>query len=87
MTTKTTPVTSEIERPRKAATYVAGSHTARVHAEHEERRTELLARDEILAGEIERREAERHDIGEALRLMSDPGVSVKNVLPFEAAAE
>jgi hypothetical protein len=81
MTTKT--ATSEIERPRKAA-YVAGTHTNRVKAEHEERRTELLARDEILAGEIERRQAEREDIGEALRLMSDPGT---NVVPLRQAGE
>lgn len=74
MTIKAKTVEAAVPAPRqtKAATYVAGSHAARVRAEHDERRTELLARDEILAGEIERREAERHDINEALQLMSQP---------------
>ncbi len=73
-------------RVSPAQTYVAGSHAARVRAEHDARRTELLARDEILAAEIETREAERHDINEALRLMSHPG-DVENVVPLRGAAE
>ena len=72
-------------KPTKPASYVKGSHTARVRSEHDERRTELLARDEILAGEIQRREDERHDIGEALRLMSDPGEA--NIVPLRQAGE
>lgn len=58
--------------PARAAAYVKGSHSARVRAEHDERRTELLARDEVLAAEIEVRQNERHDINEALGLMSAP---------------
>lgn len=70
----------------KSDTYVAGSHAARVRAEHDERRTALLARDEILAGEIERRETERHDISEALALMSEPA-TLANVVPLKVAGE
>ena len=59
-------------RTAKAQTYVPGSHSARIRTEHDERRTELLARDEVLAAEISIRETERHDISEALRLTSEP---------------
>lgn len=73
-------------RPSRPRTYVAGAHTASIKAEHDQRRTELLARDEVLAAEIEAREAERHDISEALRLMSDPGPA-KNVEPIRQPVE
>lgn len=86
-TAKTTEVTTPATKPSKPASYVKGSHTARVRSEHDERRTELLARDEILAGEIERRHAEREDIGEALRLMSDPGDAKANIVPLRQAGE
>ena len=89
MTTKApqNPAAAQVQQNTRAIAsgkYVAGSHAARVRAEHDERRTELLARDEILAGEIERREAERHDITEALRLMSDPGEAGANIVSFAA---
>lgn len=87
MTAKTAEVTTPVTKPAKPAAYVKGSHAARVRAEHDERRTELLARDEILAGEIERREAERHDINEALRLMSEPAPAAHaNVVSINAPA-
>jgi hypothetical protein len=57
----------------KTETYAPGSHTGAVRALHDARRTELLARDEILSAEIEAAQAERDDISEALRLMSQPG--------------
>ena len=84
----TTKPENEVTFPSKAASYVAGSHAARVRTEHNERRTELLARDEILAGEIERREQERHDISEALALMSEPApTSAASSLLSEAQAD
>lgn len=74
-------------RPSRNRTYVAGSHTASIKAEHDQRRTELLARDEVLASEIKTREDERHDISEALRLMSDPGPAKANVEPIRQPIE
>ncbi|MFC3706063.1 hypothetical protein ACFOOL_15020 [Devosia honganensis] len=56
----------------KAETYSPGAHTGAVRALHDARRTELLARDEVLASEIAAAQAERDDINEALRLMSPP---------------
>ena len=85
MTAKPVDTAAPIAKP-KPSSYVKGSHTARVRTEHDERRTELLARDEILAGEIQRREDERHDIGEALRLMSDHGMP-SNIVPITSAAQ
>jgi hypothetical protein len=87
MATKSDETIAPAAKPTKAETYVNGSHAARVRAEHDERRTALLARDEVLAGEIQRREEERHDIGEALRLMSDPGAPAKVVVPLRQAGE
>lgn len=78
----------EIERPApKGAAYVKGTHASRVRSEHDERRTELLARDEILAGEIQRRQDERDDINEALRLLSDPGTANAKVVAIRQAGE
>lgn len=68
----------------KAETYSPGSHTGAVRALHDARRTELLARDEILSAEIAAAQAERDDISEALRLMSQPG---EVVVALKAAAE
>lgn len=62
--------------PTASRGYVAGSHTALVRAEHDKRRVELLARDEVLSHEIEARQAERDDINEALRLLSEPASNV-----------
>lgn len=74
-------------RPTKAATYVPGSHSARIRTEHDERRTELLARDEVLAAEIAIRETERHDISEVLRLTSEPAAQQgANVAQFPQSA-
>ena len=84
--TATKPAEMHAAPKPKPASYVKGSHTASVRADHDERRTALLARDEVLAGEIERRQDERHDISEALRLMSDPGEAA-NVVPLRAAGE
>jgi hypothetical protein len=56
----------------KAHTYAPGSHTSSIRALHDARRTELLARDEVLAAEIEALTAERHDINAALQIMSSP---------------
>lgn len=67
----------------KTETYAPGSHTNSIRALHDARRTELLARDEVLAAEIEALETERHDINEALKLMSGP---VSNVVDLQAAA-
>lgn len=60
----------------KANTYAPGSHTAAIRAQHDAARTELLARDEVLAAEIEALTNGRHDINEALGLMSVPKASV-----------
>lgn len=68
----------------KTETYAPGSHTGAVRALHDARRTELLARDEILSSEIEAAQAERDDISEALRLMSQPG---ETVVALQKAAE
>lgn len=83
MTAKPIEITAPVVKPAKAIAYVKGSHTASVRVDHDERRTALLARDEVLAGEIQRRQGERDDINEALRLLSHPG-EVSVVLP-EAA--
>lgn len=56
----------------KVETYSPGSHTGAVRALHDQRRTELLARDEVLASEIAAAQAERDDINDALMLMSPP---------------
>ena len=80
--TGTEPTT--ITKPAKAPVYVKGSHTAAVRVDHDERRTALLARDEVLDGEIRRRQEERDDINEALRLLSDPGA---NVVHLTSAAQ
>lgn len=84
MTAKTD--TTEVSAPRagRAAAYVAGSHTAGILAEHDAKRTELLARDEVLAAEIDVRQNERHDINDALGLMSQPGVATTNVVAMAA---
>lgn len=70
--TQATEPTASVVKAAKPA-YVKGSHTASVIVDHEERRTALLARDEVLDGEIRRRQEERDDINEALRLLSHPG--------------
>ncbi len=57
-------------------TYAPGSHTNSIRALHDARRTELLARDEVLAAEISALEAERHDISDALSIMSSPASNV-----------
>ncbi|WP_375597595.1 hypothetical protein [Devosia sp. Naph2] len=67
----------------KTETYSPGAHTGAVRALHDARRTELLARDEILASEIAAAQAERDDINEALKLMSGPAA---NVVDLKAAA-
>lgn len=87
MTPKTTP--AEAVTPAKSTTYVKGSHTASVRADHDERRTALLARDEVLDGEIRRRQEERDDINEALRLTSEPAqvAAYANVVSINSAAE
>lgn len=63
----------------KTETYSPGSHTGAVRALHDARRTELLARDEILSAEIDAAQAERADISEALRLMSQPAETISAV--------
>lgn len=63
----------------KTETYSPGSHTGAVRALHDQRRTELLARDEVLSAEIDAAQAERDDISEALRLMSKPAEVVAAV--------
>lgn len=60
----------------KTEAYSPGSHTGAVRALHDLRRTELLARDDVLASEIAAAQAERDDISEALRLMSQPAETV-----------
>ncbi len=67
----------------KTAMYSPGAHTGAVRALHDAQRTELLARDEILAAEIAAAQAERDDISEALLLMSKPA----DVVPLKSAAE
>lgn len=85
---KPTPINQtageQIAAPRqtKAATYVAGSHSARVRAEHDERRTELLALRDVLEGQRSALVDQIEDIGEALMLLSDPGT---NVVSLKAA--
>lgn len=79
------PSTYGMNAPAQPAAYVKGSHTASIRVDHDERRTALLARDEVLDGEIRRRQEERDDINEALRLLSDPGAS--NVVPLTSAAQ
>lgn len=78
----------KIEKPKAAQPasrgYVAGSHAALVRAEHDKRRVELLARDEVLSHEIDAKQAERDDINEALRLLSEPA---SNVVKMERAAQ
>lgn len=68
----------------KTETYAPGSHTGAVRALHDQRRTELLARDEVLASEIAGAQAERDDISEALRLMSQPA---ETIVALQKAAE
>lgn len=68
----------------KTEPYAPGSHTGAVRALHDARRTELLARDEILSSEIDAAQAERDDISEALRLMSQPA---ETVVALQKAAE
>ena len=54
------------------AGYAPGGHSAAVRAQHDELRIALLARDEVLAAEIEARQRERDDISEALAMCSEP---------------
>lgn len=86
--TKPSEAAQTTPKPNKPATYVKGSHTAGVKADHDERRVAMLARDEVLAGEIQRRQDERDDINEALRLLSDPGEARNpNIVPLRQAGE
>ena len=71
--TKSAETAASVVKAASKPAYVKGSHTASVVVDHEERRTALLARDEVLDGEIRRRQEERDDINEALRLLSHPG--------------
>ena len=70
------PVEAPVQRTPKTQTYVPGSHTSRVRAEHDARRVELLARDDVLASNIAALQAERDDIHEALQIMSSPAANV-----------
>jgi hypothetical protein len=68
----------------KPASYVKGSHTARVRTEQDERRVELLALRDVLEAQRVALVDQIEDIGSALGLLSDPGA---NVVPLRQAGE
>lgn len=59
-------------KPAKAVSYVQGSHAARVRAEQDERRVELLALHDVLSAQREALDGQIADIGDALALLSPP---------------
>lgn len=70
----------------KPASYVKGSHTARVRSEQDERRVELLALRDVLEAQRVALVDQIEDIGSALSLLSDPGQPV-NVVPLRQAGQ
>ena len=77
--------TTITERPNKPVQgYVKGCHTALVRAEHDERRTELLALRDVLEGQRVGLVDQIEDIGTALMLLSEPGA---DVVPIRQAAQ
>jgi hypothetical protein len=77
------PGTEATSTARKLATYVKGSHTARVRTEQDERRVELLALRDVLEAQRMALVDQIEDIGSALSLLSDPGA---NVVPLRQQA-
>ena len=76
MTTKPAEVAAPVVKQAKPATYVKGSHTARVRTEQDERRVELLALRDVLEAQRMALVDQIEDIGSALGLLSDPGSNV-----------
>jgi hypothetical protein len=83
MTTKPAEISAPVVKPAKPATYVKGSHTARVRTEQDERRVELLALRDVLEAQRVALVDQIEDIGSALSLLSDPGA---NVVPLRQQA-
>ena len=84
MTAKTD--TTEVSAPRAgraAQSYVQGSHAARVKAEQDERRVELLALNDVLCAQRDALDGQIADIGQALMLLS-PGAAAGNVVSMAA---
>lgn len=74
-------------RPAKGPSYVKGSHAARVRAEQDERRVELLALHDVLSAQRDGLNDQLEDINEALRLLSeDAPVPKTDRSPIEMAA-
>lgn len=88
MTTKPAEATPA-PKPVKAQTYVKGSHAARVRAEHDERRTDLLALRDVLCAQRDALNDQIEDIGNALTLLSEPAPAAAhaNVVSINSAAE
>jgi len=88
-TRKPSPANETAPSPRpqtKAPAYVKGSHTARVKAEQDERRVELLALHDVLNAQRDALNDQLADIGDALALLSRPDDLQKpNIVPLQAA--
>lgn len=85
-TRKPSPAKETAPAPKpqaKPQTYVKGSHAARVKAEQDERRVELLALHDVLSAQRDALNDQIADIGEALALLSDP--SKPKIVPLQAA--
>ncbi|MET3924577.1 hypothetical protein [Devosia sp. 2618] len=78
MTTRSTTAVPGTEaqpaRDAKVASYVKGSHAARVRAEQDERRVDLLALHDVLSAQRDGLNDQLSDIGEALAMLSAPNV-------------
>lgn len=85
-TTWTSPA-SAITPPSKPRSYVKGSHAARVRAEQDERRVELLALHDVLSAQRDGLNDQIEDIVEAIQLLSEAIPSAPQVRePIEMAA-
>lgn len=82
MNAKTAEISAPVVKQAKPASYVKGSHTARVRSEQDERRVELLALRDVLEAQRVALVDQIEDIGTALGLLSDPGT---NVVSLKAA--
>lgn len=71
------PTPTRLPKPQS---YVKGSHAARVRAEQDERRVELLALHDVLSAQRDGLNDQIEDIGAALSLLSQPS----NVVSMQA---
>lgn len=68
--------TPMVSRATVRPTYAKGSHAARVRAEQDERRVELLALHDVLSAQRDGLNDQLADIGEALGMLSAPASNV-----------